>query len=226
VRIRRRWCSLTARTLSRSSRRRVPIMRSQIAFRSGCPGWAGEDPDAIGGEDRIECPGEARVSVSKQKRHGGGAVGEQVAGGLGGPRAGRVRGHAEQMGPAGAVLDRDQRIEPSEKYGVHVHKVHGQDGLGLRGEELAPGRARPTRCGIDTGVVQDLPYGGGGDAMGRAGPVRPARGGVPRLDSRLPSESRDPSPPLGSGDVRAGGVRCSPICPRPACDARPGSWRA
>jgi hypothetical protein len=97
-----------------------------------CPVWprgievvqvGREDPDAIGGEDRVECPGEAKVSVSKQERHGGGAVGEvheQVADGLGGPRAGRVRVHAEQRGPAGAVLDRDQRVEPSEKYGVPV----------------------------------------------------------------------------------------------------------
>jgi hypothetical protein len=63
------------------------------------------------------------------------------------------------------MLDRDQRIDPSEQHGVHVHEIHGQDGLGLRGEELAPGWTRSARSGIDTGVVQDLPHRGGSDPM-------------------------------------------------------------
>ena len=51
------------------------------------------------------------------------------------------------------------------KFREHGHEVHGQDGLGLAGEELAPGRTRPARCGIDADVMQDLPHGRGGDAM-------------------------------------------------------------
>jgi len=35
----------------------------------------------------------------------------------------------------------------------------------LRGRELLPGRARAARCGIDPGVVQDLPHRGGGDRV-------------------------------------------------------------
>ena len=62
-------------------------------------------------------------------------------------------------------FDHDERVDPSEEHGVHVHDVHGEDGLGLRGEELAPGRTRPGRCGIDAGVMRDLPHGRGGDAM-------------------------------------------------------------
>jgi hypothetical protein len=46
-----------------------------------------------------------------------------------------------------------------------VHEVHSQEGLGLGGEELALDRTRPARRGIDTGVMQNLPHGGGGDAM-------------------------------------------------------------
>ena len=38
MRIRRRWRSFTSRTLSSSSRRSVPIMRSQIALARGAPG--------------------------------------------------------------------------------------------------------------------------------------------------------------------------------------------
>jgi hypothetical protein len=59
-RVCRKWRSLTIRILSSSSRRSVPIIRSQIAFARGAAGglWTGEDPDAVCGEDRIECPGE------------------------------------------------------------------------------------------------------------------------------------------------------------------------
>ena len=59
-------------------------------------------------------------------------------------------------------------------------EVHGQDGVGLCGQELALGRTRPARRGINTGLMQDLPHPGGGDAMTRAGPAHPARAGAPR----------------------------------------------
>ena len=61
--------------------------RSDHAFadrvRPGHSGWTGEDPDAIGGEDRVERAGEPGIPVSEQKRHGDGSVTEvhqQVAG--------------------------------------------------------------------------------------------------------------------------------------------------
>jgi hypothetical protein len=41
---------------------------------------------------------------------------------------GRMRAHADQMYPAGAMLDRDQDADPPERDGVHVQEVHGQDG--------------------------------------------------------------------------------------------------
>ena len=87
-----------------------------------------KDLNAIGGEDRVERPGESGVSASEQQRDGGGAVGEvheQVAGGLGGPRPGRARGHIEQVCAAGTVLNRDQGVDPSQHHGIHVHEVHG-----------------------------------------------------------------------------------------------------
>jgi len=74
--------------------------------------------------------------VPEQKRDGGDAVGEvhrEVAGGLRGPRPGRVRAHPHQMRPAGAMLDCDECVYPSEQHGVHVQEVHGQDGLGWLG---------------------------------------------------------------------------------------------
>jgi hypothetical protein len=76
------------------------------------------------GEDCVERPGEPGVSVPEQKFYGADAVGEvhhEVAGGLGGPRPGRMRAHPDQMYPAGAMLDRDQDVDPPEQDGVHVH---------------------------------------------------------------------------------------------------------
>ncbi len=119
-------------------------MRSQIAFAWGARGGLVRIRDAVCGEDRVERGGEPGVAVPEQEREGAGPVGEvhqEVAGGLGGPRPGRMRAHPEQMCPAGTMLDRDQRVDPSEHHGVDVHDVHGQDGLRLCGEELAPGRA-------------------------------------------------------------------------------------
>jgi hypothetical protein len=92
-------------------------------------------------------------------------VHQQGAGGLSGPRTGRVCGHSDQMCPAGAMLDRDQHVDPSEHHGVYGQEVHRQDGLGLRSEELSPGRTRPAWSRVEAGVVRDLPHGGGGDAV-------------------------------------------------------------
>src|SRR5690348_6755006 len=113
--IQRRWRSLTTRTLSSSSRRRVPIIRSQIAFARGAPG----------GLVRIRMPSAAKTASkallnlksrsSQHKLDGADAVGEvhqQIAGGLGGPRPGRVCTHPEQMRSAAAMLDCDQDVDP------------------------------------------------------------------------------------------------------------------
>jgi hypothetical protein len=46
-----------------------------------------------------------------------------------------------------------------------LQEVHGQDGLGLGGEELAPGRSRSARRRVQARVVEDLPHRGSGDLM-------------------------------------------------------------
>ena len=43
-----------------------------------------------------------------------GEIHQQVAGGLSGPRTGRMRRHSDQMCPAGAMFDRDQCVDPFE----------------------------------------------------------------------------------------------------------------
>jgi hypothetical protein len=37
--------------------------------------------------------------------------------------------------------------------------------VGLRGQELSPGRSGPLGCGIDSGDLQDLPHRRGGDLV-------------------------------------------------------------
>ena len=91
---------MTTKTLSSSSRRRVCDQAFADCVGSGRSGWTGQDSDAIRGEDRIEGPTKFGVAVPQHKLDGGDPVGEvhqQIAGGLGGPRPGRVCTHPERM---------------------------------------------------------------------------------------------------------------------------------
>jgi len=81
------------------------------------------------------------------------------------PGPGRVGGDPRDVHAPGAVLDEDQGVEASEEHGVDVGEVDGEDRLGLRGEELFPGRPGPARRWIYSGGVQDLPDRGCGDAV-------------------------------------------------------------
>jgi hypothetical protein len=42
---------------------------------------------------------------------------------------------------AGAVFDHDQHVEAAQQDGVDMGEVDREDRVGLRGEELSPGRA-------------------------------------------------------------------------------------
>jgi hypothetical protein len=58
--------------------------------------------------------------------------------------------------------------------------------VGLRGEELSPGRSGPSRGGVDPGVLQDRPYGGGGKPLAESDELAPECVGNPRLGSPGP----------------------------------------
>jgi hypothetical protein len=66
---------------------------------------------------------------------------------------------------AGAVLDDDQGVDAPEQHGVDVDKVDRENAAGLRGQELPPGRASAAGCGVDPGIMQDLPHRGGCDRV-------------------------------------------------------------
>jgi len=66
---------------------------------------------------------------------------------------------------AAAVLDHHEDIEAAEEDGVEVGEVDREDCVGLRCEELSPGRSGPLRSGIDPGGLKDLPHRRRGDLV-------------------------------------------------------------
>jgi hypothetical protein len=93
----------------------------------------------------------------------------EVAGLLDCPAAGRVRGDAAEVHPAGAVLDEHQDVQPVYQHGVDVEKVDGEDSGGLGVQELPPGGAVPARSRIDARGTQDLIDGGRRDRQAQLG---------------------------------------------------------
>jgi len=121
-----------------------------------------DDPRAHRGEHRIEPGGELRVPVADQELQLVSAAlqaHQEIAGLLSDPVPSGMGGDPGQVHAATVVLDHDQDVEAAQEHGVDVREVDGEDGVGLGGEELAPGRAGPSGRGIQASVLQDLPDG-------------------------------------------------------------------
>ncbi|MCA1822420.1 MAG: hypothetical protein LC644_11935 [Pseudonocardia sp.] len=106
--------------------------------------------NACGAEDGIEGSGEFGFPVADQEAKGADLVtevGQKVAGSLGGPRRGRVRGHAEQVHPPGVDFHFKQNAEAAQRDGVEGEEIGGQQPGGLRTQEGSPPGVCPTRCG-------------------------------------------------------------------------------
>ena len=67
-----------------------------------------------------------------------------------------MSGDPGEVYAAAAVLDHDEHIEAAQEDGVDVGEVDGEDRLGLRGQELSPGRSFSSGCGIESRILQDL----------------------------------------------------------------------
>ena len=127
--------------------------------RSRCPDRGAEDADVGAGEHRVEGGGELAVPIADQELELGGVVtevDEQVAGLLGHPGAGGVGGDPGEVYAATAVLDHHQDVEAAQEGGVDVGEVDGEDRVGLRGQELAPGRSGTLRSGVGARGLEDL----------------------------------------------------------------------
>ena len=55
---------------------------------------------------------------------------------------------------AAAVFDHHQDVEAAQENGVNVGEVDREDRLGVRGQELAPGRSGPSRSRIKAGFLR------------------------------------------------------------------------
>jgi len=105
---------------------------------------------------------------------------QQVAGLLRNPGPGRVGGDSHDVHAATAVLDHHEDVEAAQEDGVDVGEVDREDRLGLRGQELPPGRPGPAGCWSEPRALQDLPDGRGGHGMAEAdqltldAPIAPA----------------------------------------------------
>jgi hypothetical protein len=106
---------LTISMRSSSSRRRVPIIRSQAAFALGACGGLSRilAPAAVNtaSKEPVNCPARSLIRNLTCVAGALAEVHEGVTRRLSCPCAVRVRGDASQVGAAGAVLDDDQRVE-------------------------------------------------------------------------------------------------------------------
>ena len=149
-----------------------PTKRSAIALARGARTGVLMMRTSIGGEDGVERGGELGVAVADQEPEAAAGVvevHEQVAGLLGQPGAGGMRGDAEDVHPAGGVLDDEERVQPVQGDGVEVEQVAGEDRVRLGPQELGPRWSGSPRRGVDAGAVQDRPDGGGADLVAEAG---------------------------------------------------------
>ena len=90
------------------------------------PGRSLEDLEAFGSEDLVEGGDELAGSVADQRAGTGelvGVFGEQVAGGLGGPGAGRVRGETGEDHLARLDLDEEEDVVAAKAGGVDGEEV-------------------------------------------------------------------------------------------------------
>ena len=111
--------------------------------RPRCPDWGANDADVGTGEHGVERGGELAVPVADQKPEPIGAVAElhqQVASLLGDPVPCGVGGDPGEVHVAAVVLDHDEDVEAAQEDGVDVGEIDREDGVGLRGQELSPGR--------------------------------------------------------------------------------------
>jgi hypothetical protein len=87
-------------------------------------------------------------------------------------------GDAEDVHPAGGVLDDEEHVEAVQGDRVEMKQVAGKDAVCLGAEELRPSRTGPPRRGIDPGRMKDLPHGGGADLIAEPGQL-PVHASIP-----------------------------------------------
>ncbi len=106
--------------------------------------WCPDGGDAGTSEDGVERCGELTGAVADQEpeRVIVGEPHQQIAGGLGGPRAGWVGGDPGEVHLSGGDLDDEENMKSPEQRGVDAREVGRDNRLGLGADELGPGSDR------------------------------------------------------------------------------------
>ena len=133
---------------------------------------------------------------------------EQVAGLLGGPGAGGVRGDAQDVHAPGLDLHHEQDVQALEEHGVNVQEVARQDPGRLGGQELPPGRGCPAWGGREPGRGQDPADRSRADATPQAEQFTLDATAPPRV---LPGQPPNQLTDLLRGRWAPGGVRVGPL---------------
>ena len=123
------------RRRSSSSRRIVPTKRSAIAFARGARTGVLMILTSMAVDTASKVAVNLAVAVADEEPEppsGVVEVHEQVAGLLGEPGAGGMRGDAEDVYAPGAVFDDEERIPPVQGDGVEMEQIAGQDRVRLR----------------------------------------------------------------------------------------------
>ena len=189
---------------SRHSRRSVPMKLSAMAFARGARTGVRMMRMSAPAKTASKAAVNLAISVADQEPELLGVVAEvheQVAGLLGHPGAGGMGGDPGEVYAAAAVLDHQEHVEAAQEDGVDVGEVDREDRLGVRGEEMAPGRSGAVRSGIDPGDLRiSTPSTGRSGGRGRS--VRRGCVGTPILG--FPGPSAAPAP--GRVAQRAAGL--------------------
>src|SRR5207253_1388378 len=105
------------------------------------PKWDADGLHALAAEDVVEGAGELAVAVVDQEAHRRHSLGERpgkLPRLLDGPGTVGVRGAASEVNAAGAKLEEEEHVEPTEPERFDGEEVAGDDRGGMRPQELAP----------------------------------------------------------------------------------------
>jgi len=151
---------LRIRLRSSSSRRRVPIHRSAIAF-AECPHRRAQNVHTLAGEHGIKNAGELAIAIPDQHRELSRAVTEvhdKVACLLGNPGAAGVGGDSQKVNATGRVFHHEQHIQPLQQR-VDAEEVRGENAPGLPDDHARrplSSDAAAHRCGRPTAPAKSL----------------------------------------------------------------------
>ena len=145
-----RWRGPVISRWSRHARRSVLINRSAIAFARGARigVWMIRMSAPVNTASKAAVNLLSRVTDQEPEPVGVLVkLHQQVAGLLCDPGPGGVCGDSGEVHAAATVLDHEQDVEAVQEHGVDMREVDREDRVGLRGQELSPGRTRRRGAG-------------------------------------------------------------------------------